>query len=57
LAVLFGVGTALSPILLFGGATGWLLSKAPLFRKWISIGGSALLILLGAITVIEAFLL
>ncbi len=56
LAVLFGVGTALSPILLFGGATGWLLSKAPLFKKWISIGGAALLVLLGAITLIEALL-
>jgi len=47
LAVLFGVGTALSPMLFLGGVTGWLLSKAPLLRKWISIGGAAVLIILG----------
>jgi thiol:disulfide interchange protein DsbD len=46
-AVLFGLGTALSPMLLLGGVTGWLLSKAPLLRKWISIAGAAMLILLG----------
>ncbi len=57
LAILFGVGTSLSPILLFGGATGWLLSKAPLFRKWISIGGAALLIVLGAITLFSAIII
>lgn len=57
LAVLFGTGTALSPILLFGGATGWLLSRAPLFRKWISIGGAALLIVLGAITLFSAIII
>jgi len=34
-AVLFGVGTAISPLLFLGGATGWLLNKAPLFKKWI----------------------
>jgi hypothetical protein len=27
-----------------------------LFRKWISIGGAALLVLLGAITLIEALI-
>lgn len=48
LAVLFGLGTALSPMLLLGGVTGWLLNKAPLLRKWIAIGGAAVLILLGA---------
>jgi cytochrome c-type biogenesis protein len=47
LALLFGVGTALSPILLLGGVTGWLLTKAPLFKKWISILGGVLLIVLG----------
>ncbi len=57
LALLFGIGTSLSPILLFGGATGWLLSKAPLFRKWISIGGAALLIILGAITLFSAIII
>jgi len=47
LAVLFGLGTALSPMLLLGGVTGWLLNKAPLLRKWIAVGGAAVLILLG----------
>jgi sulfite exporter TauE/SafE len=53
-AVLFGLGTTLSPILLLGGATGWLLSKAPLLRKWISMAGAAVLIILGAATLITA---
>ncbi len=57
LAVLFGVGTALSPILLIGGATGWLLSKAPLLRKWVSIGGAAVLIILGVITLFSAIII
>jgi hypothetical protein len=48
------LGTALSPILLLGGITGWLLSKAPLFRKWIAIGGAAILIVLGIGTLITA---
>lgn len=56
LAFLFGLGTALSPIILLGGATGWLLNKAPLLRKWIAIGGACLLILLGVITLINAIL-
>jgi sulfite exporter TauE/SafE len=50
-AVLFGIGTSISPILLLGGVTGWLLNKAPLFRKWISIAGGIILILLGALSV------
>ncbi len=54
IAVLFGLGTALSPLLLLGGVTGWLLNKAPLFRKWIAIGGSVILIVLGAITLVNA---
>ncbi len=46
LAVLFGLGTAISPLLLIGGATGYFLNKAPLFRKWLSrIGGMALMIM------------
>jgi cytochrome c-type biogenesis protein len=57
LAVLFGIGTTLSPILLFGGATGWLLNKAPLFRKWISVGGAALLIVLGAVTLFNTIII
>lgn len=47
IAVLFGLGTSLSPLLLLGGVTGWLLNKAPLFRKWISTAGAAALIALG----------
>ena len=57
LAVLFGLGTALSPILLLGGATGWLLNKAPLFRKWISRLGAAALIMMGVITLIDAIII
>jgi sulfite exporter TauE/SafE len=53
-AVLFGLGTALSPLLLLGGITGWLLNKAPLFRKWITIGGAAILIVLGIGTLATA---
>lgn len=54
LAVVFGLGTAISPILFLGGVTGWLLNKAPLFRRWISIGGAAILITLGVITIVSS---
>ena len=47
IAILFGLGTALSPLLIVGGTVGWLLEKAPSFRKLISMMGGALLILLG----------
>ncbi len=57
LAVLFGLGTTLSPILFLGGMTGWLLNKAPLFRKWVSIAGGAILILLGIVTIINSIIL
>lgn len=56
LAVLFGLGTTISPILHLGGATGWLLSKAPLFRKWIALAGAGLLIILGIFTIVNAVL-
>jgi thiol:disulfide interchange protein DsbD len=56
LAILFGLGTALSPILLLGGLTGWLFNKAPLFRKWVSIAGAGILILLGIITLISSLI-
>ena len=46
-AVLFGLGTALSPLLILGGATGWLLNKAPLFRRWISMFGGLILVAFG----------
>ena len=54
IAVLFGLGTTLSPILLLGGVTGWLLNKAPLFRRWISIAGAAVLVVLGIITIVSS---
>jgi sulfite exporter TauE/SafE len=54
LAVLFGAGTALSPMLLLGGTTGWLLNKAPLLRRWISAFGGILLIALGLFTLLIA---
>ena len=54
IAVLFGLGTALSPMLLLGGVTGWLLNKAPLFRKWVSLAGAGILIMLGIITLINS---
>jgi sulfite exporter TauE/SafE len=57
LAVLFGVGTSLSPILLIGGAAGWLLNKAPLFRVWISRLGAVALIILGLITLLDAIII
>lgn len=57
LAVLFGLGTALSPMLLLGGVTGWLLNKAPLFRKWISIVGAGMLIILGIVTLANTILI
>ncbi len=57
LAVLFGVGTSISPILLLGGTTGWLLNKAPLFRKWISRVGAIALIILGIVTLVDAIII
>jgi len=56
IAFLFGLGTAISPLLLLGGITGWLLNKAPLFRKWIALSGSIMLIVLGLITILTAIL-
>jgi sulfite exporter TauE/SafE len=56
IAVLFGLGTTLSPILLLGGVTGWLLNKAPLFRKWVSIAGGAILIVLGVFTMLSSII-
>jgi cytochrome c-type biogenesis protein len=57
LAVLFGLGTAISPLLILGASgTGWLLNKAPLFRRWVSIAGAAILIVLGLGTLISSLL-
>ncbi len=53
LAVLFGVGTAISPMLLLGGVSGWLLNKAPLFRRWIALAGALILILLGIVALLN----
>jgi len=39
---------------LIGGATGWLLNKAPLLRKWISIFGGGVLVVLGVGTLLLA---
>ena len=57
MAVLFGLGTSLSPMLLLGGVTGWLLSKAPLFRKWLSIAGGGMLLVLGVLTLMTTIFL
>lgn len=56
LAVLFGLGTMLSPILVLGGVTGWLLNKAPLFRKWIALAGGVILIALGALSIVDSII-
>ncbi len=56
IALLFGLGTALSPMILLGGVTGWLLGKAPLFRKWISLAGGGILILLGLFTMVSSII-
>ena len=56
LAVLFGLGTTISPLLVLGGVTGWLLNKAPLFRKWISIAGGTALIVLGIVTLVSSLI-
>jgi len=56
LALLFGLGTVISPLLFLGGVTGWLLNKAPLFRKWIAIFGGGVLIVLGLLTLVTAIM-
>ena len=56
LAVLFGLGTALSPMLILAAVVGWLLEKAPLFRKWTSILGAVVLILLGVSILVLALI-
>jgi sulfite exporter TauE/SafE len=56
IAVLFGLGTVLSPLLLLAGVTGWLLSKAPLLQKWISLAGGIVLILLGVLTIFNSII-
>ena len=46
ITVLFGLGTALSPLLLFSGTIGWLFNKSPSYSKWVSRIAGAILILL-----------
>jgi threonine/homoserine/homoserine lactone efflux protein len=41
-------------MILLGGVTGWLLNKAPLFRKWLSIAGGGTLVILGVLTIVNA---
>ena len=53
-ALLFGLGTTLSPMLLLGGVTGWLLNKAPLFRKWLSLAGGGTLVALGVLAIVNS---
>jgi threonine/homoserine/homoserine lactone efflux protein len=43
-------------MILLGGVTGWLLAKAPLFRKWISLAGGGILILLGLFTMVSSII-
>jgi sulfite exporter TauE/SafE len=56
-ATFFGFGTALSPLLLLGGTTGWLLNKAPLLSGWISKIGAGILVLLGFAMLLSAGIL
>ncbi|MDR2719235.1 MAG: sulfite exporter TauE/SafE family protein [Nitrososphaerota archaeon] len=56
-AVLFGIGTTISPMLLIGGVTGWLLNKAPLLRTYITIAGAIIIIILGISTLISSLLM
>ncbi|MDR2203554.1 MAG: sulfite exporter TauE/SafE family protein [Nitrososphaerota archaeon] len=54
-AVLFGIGTALSPVMIFlGGITGWLLNKATLLQKYIAFAGAIIIIILGFSTLFSS---
>jgi thiol:disulfide interchange protein DsbD len=55
-AALFGIGTAISPMLLIGGVTGWLLNKADLLRRYIALSGAIIIIVLGLSTLISSLL-
>jgi hypothetical protein len=43
-------------MLLLGGVTGWLLNKAPLLRKWVSIAGAGILLALGTVTIVSSMI-
>jgi thiol:disulfide interchange protein DsbD len=55
-AALFGLGTAISPMLLIGSVTGWLLNKADLLRRYITLAGALIIIILGISTLISSIL-
>lgn len=55
-AILFGLGTALSPMFFLGGVAGWLLKKATLFSRWISVASAGILILLGLSTMVSGMI-
>ena len=55
-AALFGLGTAISPMILIGGVTGWLLTKADLLRRYITLAGAIIIIVLGVSTLISSII-
>jgi len=55
-AALFGIGTAISPMILIGGVTGWLLTKADLLRRYITLTGAIIIIVLGISTLISSII-
>jgi sulfite exporter TauE/SafE len=55
-AILFGLGTALSPLAVAAGATGWLLNKAPMFSGWLSKIGGAILLFMGSSVLLSTLL-
>jgi sulfite exporter TauE/SafE len=57
LAFLFGLGTALSPIFLLGGIAGWLLNRATLWKRWISLAGAGILIILGISAILSSLVI
>ena len=48
ITLLFGLGTTLSPLLLFSGTIGWIFNKSPAYSKWISKIAGVMLLLLAA---------
>ncbi|MEM2144093.1 MAG: sulfite exporter TauE/SafE family protein [Candidatus Jordarchaeaceae archaeon] len=54
LATMFGLGTILSPLIIFCGVTGWLLSKAPLYSRWVIKISAGILILSGLNMILNA---
>ncbi len=50
------MGTAISLLLFLGGATSWLLNKAPLFKKWVTKIGGLVLAVLGLGVLVNSLL-